>query len=92
MARRASLGVRTALIDAKHPSYNLNSVRGLKRKRRMQGILTTFGDVSAGQGRDFRRVFLQIGPGVVVVAALTACVSAWVLHGRPAAAPDIVVI
>jgi hypothetical protein len=92
MARWASPETRTALIDAKRPFYNLNSVQGLKRKRRMQGILTTFDDASAGQGRDFRRVFLQIGPGVVVVAALTACVSAWVLHGRPAAAPDIVVI
>jgi hypothetical protein len=58
----------------------------------MQGILTTFGDVSAGRGRDLRRVFLQIGPGVVAVAALTACVSAWLLHGRPAASPQIVVV
>jgi hypothetical protein len=55
----------------------------------MQGIATTFDDVSFDRDRDWRQVSRQIGPGVIVVAALAAFVGAWVLHGRPAVAPDV---
>jgi hypothetical protein len=54
----------------------------------MQGILTTFDDVSFDSDRDSRRVFLQIAPGLVAVAALTLWVGAWALHARPVASPD----
>ena len=54
----------------------------------MQGILTTFDDVSFDSDRDSRRVFLQIAPGLAIVAALTIWVGAWALHARPAAVPD----
>jgi Protein of unknown function (DUF2778) len=54
----------------------------------MQGILTTFDDISFDSDRDSRRVFLQIAPGLAAVAASIIWVGAWALHTRPAGVPD----
>src|SRR5579862_4562860 len=55
----------------------------------MQGIYPTFDDGSLDRGgHDPRPAFLQIGPGVIAVAALSACI-AWALHPRPATGPGV---
>ncbi|SRR5579883_64552 len=54
----------------------------------MQGISTSFDQAPLDDGRDPRRLFLQIGPGIVAAAALAGYLGAWALHMRPTAAPD----
>ncbi|HLJ72413.1 MAG TPA: DUF2778 domain-containing protein [Roseiarcus sp.] len=54
----------------------------------MQGTLATFEQDSLDGGRDLRRLFLQTAPACAAAAALAACISAWALRARPAAAPD----
>jgi hypothetical protein len=62
----------------------------------MLGIDATYGDVSFDRGRNPRRVLLKIVPGAAALALagsagyVAGCVGAWILHSRPAAAPDIV--
>jgi hypothetical protein len=55
----------------------------------MLGIDATFGDVSFDHGRNPGRVLHKIVPGAVALA-LIGPLGAWVLHMRPAAAPESV--
>jgi hypothetical protein len=57
----------------------------------MQGIVSTFDDVSFGRVQDNRRVALQMGPVVtaVAVAALAVCFSTFLVHTQRAIPPDL---
>jgi hypothetical protein len=60
----------------------------------MQGIVSTFDDVSFGRVQDNRRVALQMGPVVtaVAVAALAVCFSTFLVHTQGALPPDLATI
>jgi hypothetical protein len=57
----------------------------------MQGIVSTFDDVSFGRVQDNRRVALQMGPIVtaVAVAGLAVCFSTFLVHTQRAVPPDL---
>ena len=55
----------------------------------MQGIDTTFDDLSFEGGDSPRRVLLKIFPGAAAVA-LAGAVGVWVLHWCGASAPEVI--